>query len=61
MGKLDDKPFGVTSADGSMGDQGVAIKRDIKFDGGSGAKKFDGDHKLDRNVSARQMQNQGLG
>lgn len=43
MGALDDKPFGVNSGDGSMGDKNVSIKADPRYDGDNGqSQKFEG-------------------
>lgn len=33
MGAYDDKQFGVNSADSAEGDKGVAMKRDVRYDG----------------------------
>lgn len=35
MGAMDDKQFGVNSADSAEGDKGVAMKRNPKYDGPS--------------------------
>jgi hypothetical protein len=59
MGALDDKQFGVTTADGSQGDKGEAIKTNPKFDGDSRQNiKFEGE-KAGPSVSAIQMENVG--
>lgn len=43
MGALDDKQFGVNSADGSMGDKDLAMKNTFQMDGDGGqSKKFEG-------------------
>ena len=44
MGSLDDKPFGVVPTDGSQGDKGEAIKKNVKFLGlPSESVKFEGE------------------
>lgn len=61
MGRYDDKPFGVNSADGAEGDEGVAIKQSTKFDGDPDQdKKFEG-LPPNPNTSAKQMQYSGRG
>lgn len=43
MGALDDKPFGVNSNDGAMGDENIAMKNSTRYDGDGGqSKKFEG-------------------
>jgi hypothetical protein len=43
MGALDNKPFGVTTSDGSMGDKGIAMQADPRYTGDNGQdEKFEG-------------------
>ena len=59
MGALDDKQFGVNSADGSMGDEGIAMKNDPRYTGtGDQSKKFEGESPQ-RSSSASQVQFSG--
>jgi hypothetical protein len=59
MGAEDDKQFGVTTADGSEGDKGEAIKKDPRFLGDSEQDmKFEGE-RVGASVSAAQMNNSG--
>lgn len=59
MGALDDRQFGVSTADGSMGDGGVAMKSNPRYDGDSGqTKKFEG-KAPQRSSSASQAQFSG--
>jgi hypothetical protein len=56
MGALDDKPYGVNSADGSMGDENIAMKNNPKYDGDSGqSQKYEG-QAPQRSSSASQVQ-----
>ena len=55
---FDDKQFGSTR-DGSMGDKGIAMKNNTRYDGDSGqGKKFEG-LSADKTASASQVQYSG--
>lgn len=59
MGALDDKQYGVTTSDGSMGDEGIAMKNSTRDDGDGGqSKKFEG-VAPQRSSSASQVQFSG--
>jgi hypothetical protein len=59
MGALDDKQYGVNTADGSMGDENIAMKNNPKYDGDGGqSQKFEG-MAPQRSSSASQVQFSG--
>jgi hypothetical protein len=59
MSALDDKPFGVSNEDSSLGYKGVAIKETAKFEGSDSQYKIFEQRLANTNVSARQMQMSG--
>jgi hypothetical protein len=59
MGALDTKPFGINSADGSMGDDGIANKESTRYETDGGQDEKFELQKANPNCSAAQAQYSG--
>lgn len=59
MSALDDKPFGTSNEDSSLGDKGVAMKATAKFEGNDSQYQMFEQRLANTNVSARQMEQSG--